>query len=155
MYDLISIDPGVKALGAAVWSGGRLKRALCSVAPHGLHLGGCVEWHIASLHEYLPREVALEVMQERRMVPSQDLMDVNVVGGIVAGTLSTRVVLCTSQSWKGGTPKSVNHARTRAQLDDGETKILAAALASCPKRHHKEILDAVGIGLWSLGRSTR
>jgi hypothetical protein len=79
-----------------------------------------------------------------------DLIDVAVVAGMVAGTLVPwvhgPVQLIRPRVWKGNRPKAVDNRHTLSVLSAEEkTKIPSGA-----KRHN--VLDAVGIGLWKLGR---
>lgn len=55
--------------------------------------------------------------------------------------------------WKGGpVPKEVNHQRTWTKLDAREQDVLRQAAASVAKGRHHDMLDAVGIGLFGIGR---
>ena len=60
--------------------------------------------------------------------------------------------------WKGSAPKDVSHARIWAKLDDAEKGIVDDAFRAhpgrngmAPSRRHN-VLDALGIGLWGVGR---
>ena len=57
-------------------------------------------------------------------------------------------------TWKGGPlKKEIHHPRVLARLTDGELATLTAALGPKPSKAKREaILDAVGIGLWAVGR---
>jgi hypothetical protein len=64
----------------------------------------------------------------------------------------------TPNEWKGSTPKEIDHARTWAKLDALEQGIVDRFFTSAPgraglapsKRHN--VLDAIGIGLFGVGR---
>lgn len=56
----------------------------------------------------------------------------------------------TPAEWKGQTPKSVSERRTRKLLTPEETRVLAGCGVSAALLHN--VIDAVGIGLWALGR---
>lgn len=49
--------------------------------------------------------------------------------------------------WKGSVPKKIHNSRVLALLSDSERAIL-------PSRDHN-MIDAVGLGLWALGRMRR
>lgn len=64
-------------------------------------------------------------------------------------------------TWKGSTSKKIDHARTWARLDDFEKAIVDAYFKGAkgrnglaPSRRHN-VLDALGIGLWAVGRGYR
>jgi hypothetical protein len=54
--------------------------------------------------------------------------------------------------WKGQLPKDVCHRRVRALLTDEERAILTRDCRGMPASKRHNVLDAVGIGLWALGR---
>lgn len=54
--------------------------------------------------------------------------------------------------WKGGIPKDIHHARIWAVLKPTEQAIVAdAAKGIAPSKRHN-LMDAVGIGLYAVGR---
>lgn len=175
---VIGIDPGVRALG---WAIARIVPDRVIVAAgcsrpkiadgHPLGLATWAELHTSTILDACYRVggggLALRAHVESmayvsaRATTPQDLIDVQTVGCLVARALSPNVKLHTPQEWKGSVPKYVDHARLLAAppagpLDLGETCVVADALRACgAKRHHKEILDAVGILIHGLGRSLR
>lgn len=135
-------------LGIAEWDGGTLTHAglvklrgrtldaLCKGAvPKRTHAIGYCE----SMHAY-------------RKVPANDLIDVQTVGAVYVTRAAREVRFVRALDWKGNVPKDIHHKRIRKQLDSAETAVLEEALTKAPKGSHKEILDAVGIGLWAIGR---
>jgi hypothetical protein len=98
--------------------------------------------------------VVEEMCIDGRQVPPRDLLAVQAVGFGVAGRLG-RVVPLKPNRWKGSIPKHIHHTRIKQSLEPEELKILDQALAETPKRYRKEILDAVGLGCYHLGRITR
>lgn len=55
-------------------------------------------------------------------------------------------------TWKGSTPKEISQSRTWAKLDPDERAVLdKAGSGVAPSKRHN-IVDAVGIGLWAVGR---
>lgn len=54
--------------------------------------------------------------------------------------------------WKGSTPKEIQHARDWAKLSEAERAVVdAAGRGIAPSKRHN-MLDAVGIGLFAVGR---
>ena len=82
-----------------------------------------------------------------------DIVKLAVKAGEIAGCLKcsgASVRYVKPYEWKGQTPKHISAARTRGKLSDAERGILAAVDCAPGKMHN--ILDAVGIGLFALGR---
>ena len=152
---LVAIDPGKKCLG---WAGFRRERLVKAAAPK------CVErvgpWIVAAqltmdIEIGCAAAVVLECMHWRPNDSSSqpnDLLDVQLVGALVAASLGVVVGVYKASEWKGNTPKKIHHPRISAALYTHEIGILREALTCTPKAHHKEILDAIGIGLFHLGR---
>ena len=68
------------------------------------------------------------------------------------------VTYVTPNDWKGSTPKEIDHARTWSRLDEHEKRVVDSAFSqakgrnglAASKRHN--VLDAIGIGLFGVGR---
>lgn len=60
--------------------------------------------------------------------------------------------------WKGSTPKTICHARIWGRLDEWEKAIVDACFRAAkgrkgmPESKRHNVLDALGLGLWSVGR---
>jgi hypothetical protein len=173
---LIAIDPGIWALGWAAFRERTLIAAGCpKVRPlRGFtgspgvgdkrhpNLGEIARVHVHGIRYGLegtgPRgslSVALEHMQTRgrdaRERPN-DLIDVQAVGAACAGMLDPFPLrLITAQEWKGSVPKDVHHPRIVRALDPAETEIATRAWTAAGE-NAKEVLDAIGIGLYATGR---
>jgi hypothetical protein len=61
-----------------------------------------------------------------------------------------RVELAWPQTWKGSVPKKIHHKRLLAVLESDEIELLPKRPRA--KNYDHNLLDAVGIGLWKLGR---
>ncbi len=75
------------------------------------------------------------------------LITLGIRAGIVAGRyeqLEQRVQLVHPHKWKGNVPKNVHHPRIKAALCADELALIRGASG--------DMLDAVGLGLWELGR---
>lgn len=145
MIDLVSIDPGKIVSGVAHWQEGELIGAgLQSRAPDDADpVRDCVL-------EYM------EVRPGRSGSVPKDLIAVATAGAYLMGTYRPRAfVMVSPTQWKGQTPKDIHHERMRLALLPWETHVLGNALRDAPKPHHKEILDAVALGLFYLGRIGR
>jgi len=66
--------------------------------------------------------------------------------------LGAKVVLARPATWKGQVPKEVHHRRVMRELSQAE-QLLVEAWEDHPA--HLDVLDAVGIELWALGRVGR
>lgn len=66
---------------------------------------------------------------------------------------TTSVEYVTPQDWKGQTPKEIQHARDYDKLSPEERHVVAkGGKGIAPSKRHN-MLDAVGIGLFAVGRS--
>jgi hypothetical protein len=163
------IDPGVQALGYAVaahdGTPGRLQVAGCARATRpgcgsqALHtLGIRYSAAIRNAYDVIEPVIYLESMESvrDRATTPQDLIDVQTVGLVTALDLAPGALFLFSPSdWKGSTPKAIHHERMIEALDEQERAVLRDALRNTPKEHRKEVLDAVGILLYGLGRIER
>jgi hypothetical protein len=145
---LMTVDPG-KNLGWAMFEDGRLIETglieAHSLADTVFELVGVCERH-------RPAEAVIEipqVYQQRLWKGDQnDLVDVAVIAGAAAATLIAYAEpqLIRPHGWKGNRPKAIDNRHTFSLLDDEEK----SKIPSGAKRHN--VLDAVGMGLWKLGR---
>jgi len=141
---MVAIDPGKHASGWAVFSRRRLWAC------------GFGNDHHAILEAAVGRVdlVVLEVprVYDRRRWKGDpnDLIDISIAGGILAGALrAEQVKPIRPQDWKGQTPKAVQTERTVAKLTKAELEKLEGVTTKS-KLHN--VIDAVGIGLWELKR---
>jgi hypothetical protein len=153
---VISIDPGVKALGWASWGLYHLEACGCSRTA-ARKLTDAVQAHRAQVPApECHADAVLESMAYRPHGSTpQDMIDVQTCGMAVAGLVSGRIHLYPASEWKGTIPKRVHHMRMRGALTPVEIEILDRALAACPESNRKEILDAVALGLYHLKRTDR
>jgi hypothetical protein len=56
------------------------------------------------------------------------------------------------RTWKGSASKPVHHRRIWAKLNVGEQEIVKSSARGVADSKHHNILDAVGLGLWAIGR---
>ncbi len=75
------------------------------------------------------------------------------MGGQYARTAGIEPEYIEPHTWKGSVSKDIHHARIWAKLTPAEQAIVSdAARGVAPSKRHN-ILDAVGIGLFGIGRS--
>lgn len=99
------------------------------------------------------------VIEKPRIYPGgrtknpNDLIEVAVSAGEWAGRLSgVSITFVTPSEWKGQVPKPIHHRRIRAQLTEAEGEVLNAGIGDYPPSKAHNIVDAVGLGLWTVGR---
>jgi len=156
---LVSIDPGVKVAGAAVFMDGKLTRACFVRAETRGHA-----YQIATDLRAATGEadvVAVETPQQYpgSPVPRHAVQSLEGVVGAVSAVYAppgsgVRVVRYLPRAWKGQAPKEIMFRRILLRLTDEEAKRVPDLILSLDKKgsvyHHA--IDAVGIGLHHLGR---
>lgn len=152
MSALLAIDPGLKTVGWAYFEGRELRACGLSRA-RSADPGEAAAAHRANLEHFyeLRVEVVAERMEHRarrrgqRPVPPQDLIDVNLIAGHLG---ATRWYL--PRQWKGSVPKEIHQTHhILPKLSDTEKKLV---LSVKPASLRHNAIDAVGIGLYRLGR---
>jgi hypothetical protein len=175
MSALVAIDPGFarrgKGCAVAVFAGQTLVRACFerpeSVRPESLRVGAThVVWECPQV-------------DARTRTSAPAVIQLAAVGGMLAGMFAGACG-CHAEpvaplAWKGSTPKPVHHGRMWAQLSDDERRVLGGAdtlkqIEAAKRRGALDrwgkpgaayypaawlvhnLLDAVGLGLWRLGR---
>lgn len=82
-----------------------------------------------------------------------DLLDLSVYVGELKRfyeAMGCVVELVWPRTWKGNVPKKITNRRTVAALSPGELELLPRRPRA--KDHDHNMIDAVGLGLWKLGR---
>ena len=155
---LISIDPGVHGCGVAIWIDSKLQAAGYAAERRGLRTTAeavrlFVSQNCSPRVERLVVEVPQVYRPSEQKGDQKDLIDLTFVAGQVAGILEnvTRCSTLTVQprEWKGQAPKPVSRARSIAALDADEEN---AVVLPRSRKKQLDVWDAVGIGLWRLGR---
>ena len=146
---LLALDPGLGCVGYALFELGVL--TACGLSRTHVRvkdLNVRVATHAANL---LPMLLKVDRVVCERMVwrgrsaknSPQDLMDIN----IVAGRIGREWIM--PHQWKGCVPKAIHQPRILAKLTDAERALVE--LVHPPSLVHNAV-DAVGIGLFTLGR---
>jgi hypothetical protein len=136
---LLACDPGVAGCGLALFDENSGK----------LTLGMWVST------EKLPRTKALlqgvkTLALERQYLPRthprpMDIVELAFAAGRVAGIWSDcKLVELPPSTWKGSVPKEIMLGRIRSRLDGDEIRLTVGL--------NQHVIDAIGIGLFALGR---
>lgn len=159
--DLISVDPGLRACGVAVFRESVLSRALFVVSPERSARGGAawvaMAWAVAqAVAAESWTSAVVEFPQqydgESHEVDRRDLSELTAVAGAVALVLSAKAsVLWTPvpREWKGQVPKDVHGRRILSRLTPAETYRVEWPKA---ERFRHNVTDAIGLGLRRIGR---
>lgn len=157
--DLVTMDPGKWEVGLARFAEGKLIDAyLPKLRDYGLS-DFDRRWELGMESLAWIRScdfLAFERMEFRseRADAVDDILELQLVSGLIQGIVRPRVgtfdVL--PSKWTGRRNKTRNHREIVAQLDEDEKRIVAATLHHTAAANHKEIMDAIGIGLWMLRR---
>jgi hypothetical protein len=164
---LVSCDPGIRVAGLAVFRDGALAHAELLRNPAKKARGPEAWWAMAGVARsrvealMLARtelssevhEFVVEVPQIYRFgkvrVDPDDLIQLAGVGGAVGSVLRPRAATgYYPRQWKGSVDKQVMVERILSRLSLAEKK----ALAPCPPSLAHNQVDAVGLGLYHLGR---
>lgn len=148
---LCAIDPGVDATGVALFNGMELIGARLLRDPYGLPF------------PFVADEIVVEVPVQRgeqSKVRVANLLTVALCAGYLTGQCSSFSVSqwgtkpiawrVDPQAWKGQRTKSVDNARTLRILSPVERQCVDTIM---PEGLRHNVLDAIGIGLWTLGRT--
>lgn len=166
MRALVTIDPGLRGTGVAIWLDGKLVNA-AYVESAEQKRRGPVAWvamaaavedhvweHMDNEEEDCAHELVMEVPQiygpEISKADPDDLLQLAGVDGAIARALrfGCPVVGYRPREWKGQTPKAIHNRRVENALSLAELD----TFQRCPSHLRHNILDAVGIGLFHLGR---
>lgn len=161
MSRLFCVDPGLRTCGVALFEDGFFVDAALAVHRNGdgpnqwVGMGNAVVEWIGSHGRRRPTdELVVEYMQTRkgRADAHDALIQLSQVSGVIYANGPDNRFHAPAGTWTGRRPKSKNHDRIRRRLNDGEIDRLEHALGGVLKSSQKELLDAVGIGLWHLDR---
>lgn len=154
----ISLDPGLRHCGLAIWHGTALVWAGLVKGPKEGR--GPQAWatmsdavhtavHTAKLPDFYVGGCVVEYPQVYARGPGDpaDLIELaGVVGAVVANLSESPPCEITGylpREWKGQVPKEIQNARTLAKLGPGEK----AAMVPCAASLVHNVWDAIGIGL--------
>ena len=134
LVDLLAIDPGMHT-GWAGFSKEDLRS--CGTGRPPLRLASVVIVELPQIYPGHP-------------VPPNDLVNLAFLAGRYAGASTGKIYTVAPHAWKGNLPKDVCNARVLAKLDAVERGIVEGC--DVPKGQKHNVIDAIGIGLFFLGR---
>lgn len=146
MVRLLAVDPGTNALGWALFGGKDLLEA-------GLLRGKDVQDILRDLPSLPAHDnVIVEVPRIYPRGPARpnDLIGLAVVAGAAAARAPGDATFVFPHQWKGQVPKEIHHRRIFLQLADSELE--KVRLRGVPKSLIHNVNDAIGLGLWAVGR---
>jgi len=146
MTSVLAFDPGKTTGWARFFSTGKLRDAGAigfqllreKMAMEGYF--GSLEVAVIEVPRWYPREHKIDV---------NDLIDLAVMVGEIRAHFED-VELVFPRTWKGTVPKAIHNRRVLAALIDEERALLPRRPRA--KDYDHNMVDAVGIGLWKLGR---
>ena len=150
---LVSIDPGKTALGWACFNNQVLAHCGLIRSKSIFGMANVINNTLGGLY---PDDVVIEIPQvyQQRMGKGDpnDLIDVGIVAGMVTSVLGEfdQIQMIRPRRWKGTRPKNICNALTLKTLDVDERKVFEEIEVIASLRHN--VIDAIGIGLWRLGR---
>ncbi len=151
---LMSIDPGKGVCGWAKFQDSNGRLLACGLVRGKTFGDMSFEIKRTLGNTYVDRLVVEkpQVYQQRMWKGDpNDLIDVAIVGGMAAQAIDFGIFEdVTPRKWKGTRPKKVCNKLTLDTLDDGELEVYRSIDVFASLRHN--VLDAIGIGLWRLGR---
>lgn len=135
----LSIDPGRKGTGWALWSAFEAELLACGLHEPPLEGVTCVVVEMPQTYPNSP-------------VPYQDLVGLAFLAGRYIGRCQANsgpvdAVWVYPHAWKGNLPKSVCEGRIRKRLSAAELKIVENCERLVPKGLMNNVFDAIGIGL--------
>ena len=156
---ILAIDPGLRGSGVAYFEDGHLVRAGYVKSPEKVRTGAPA-WFAMSdaIDAWAPTNPGLIVIEQQRLRPGkekgnpQNMMELQGVVGTVLGYYHRNTITEAwyPEQWKGSVKKEVMTARILHRLTLEEFQILDAVKCAESLKHN--VIDAIGIGLFHLGR---
>lgn len=152
---MICIDPGLRGVGLAVFDEDNLVHAQYVTNPskgrgYAAHVALAAALKRTCLDYGLWSPALVEhpaIYPGMPQVDLNDLLDVVAVGA-ACSTIFASVTTVMPSEWKGNMPKRKMLERIRSKLTPEEV----ARVEWTNKSDNEDVLDAIGIGLWKLGR---
>lgn len=149
---MLAIDPGLAGTGWAYFKGRKLKQCGVITPPSSLEWDQKIPyivnalWDIAT--DYPDKSVVCEMPQHMQSAGGQlsaragSVIKLAMLVGAIRMQFGENVELVTPQRWKGQLKKRIVEKRIRSKLPKTVARLR-------PRSHS---WDAIGIGLWKLGR---
>lgn len=163
---LVSVDPGIRGCGVAVFNDGRLYRAAYIKNPSLSKGNRAMEarnmadevcsWvdlgHVGTLALEWPRIYASRIRAGQTKEDPNDLLALAAVGSAINTFFCTgRTYSYTPSEWKAQMEKDVCEAYVRRRLAPSELAAAEVGAKAAKSKAHN-MWDAIGIGLHHLGR---
>lgn len=164
-HSLVSVDPGKKDAGVALFLDGKLVSAayLAPVPGNPFEVARMVEaWLFSESQKRAgittsTGKVSVLVIEGQQVYPGRSKADPNdllplaeTVGGVKARISAFTVLHPLPRDWTGSVPKEVRHRRLLGRVDDATLELIRNIKA--PKGELHDVLDAIALGFWALGR---
>jgi hypothetical protein len=151
---LVAFDPSLSCTGYALFVQGNLKKAGI-VQTHAGTPWGKRLWDLMGT---LPLKLSVERYDVRVMEWPQvygldtaaSVLEVAAAGGAIASVYGGEFVRVLPREWKGQVPKTAHNRRVLKVLSETELGYLESVVTATSLRNN--MIDAVGLGLWALGR---
>lgn len=137
---MITVDPGVHGSGLAFWGGDGALELLTYEVPNP---------HESRYMDHMIIECPQIYMGHKMKGNPNDLIKLAFEAGRIASLANTYEII-KPRDWKGTIKKEVMLRRILSKLKDTELAYLKSL--RLPPSKEKECIDALGIGLWRLGR---
>lgn len=155
---IISIDPGINGCGMACFVGGGLAKAhYVKTIAEDKHAPIAVR-AFAMAKAVFPTSISPgddtlvleypQIYRGRRANNPNDLLTLALVDGMIAGLFGKTPVCYLPHAWKGSVNPDVCVERVKVSLSASETP----RVVPCAKSLQHNVWDAIGIGLFHLGR---
>ena len=149
---ILSVDPGLRACGLALWSGRTLTYAWLARSSADTQVNLADRWR-AMVRAVGAGRLELLVMEMPRVYRASpgnpsDLLNLTAVLGGLTQTFDCSSVLYLPQRWTRGRNKEERRPVIDKELSDTERSRIEA----CPKSLLHNVYDAIGIGLFHFGR---
>lgn len=168
MSVLLSLDPGIRGCGVAIFSDGLLSQAayVCnpclegSGAAEAASMASWVQgffsnWKVDEIAVEWPRIYASRIREGSSKADPNDLLALTGVGAALVALLApARATSYVPSDWKGQLTKEATEARIRSRFHQYELEIAVRGAEAARSKAHN-MFDAIGIGLHHLGRFER
>jgi|SRR5882672_1288463 len=143
---IIAIDPGISTGWSIISEHAGL--VACGIGEEwDLKIWGPVEWHaVIEMPRVYPRE---------RVDPNDLMVLARRVGRYEERLLNLAAMSIETvfpRTWKGTLDKETHHARGRRKMQPNELRIVDEAVTGLSKKATLDVLDAVNLALWKVGR---
>ena len=153
---IICVDPGSRKAGVALFeTTGRLTAAWLATGDNWKETADDVRFGMP-VSAVRVSQVVVEKMQwyPENPVPVEDLIILSLMAGRVGGLFASSVLVDGNheylpRTWKKQVPKKIMIERIKAKLSKDEHSRVKLPK---DKKQQLDVYDAIGIGLWALGR---